>query len=85
MIFLYRHIHSNTLQFVLYKVAGLGLNLIKKESLAQVFPCESCEISKNTFFYRTPPDDCFCRLSSLCKEFGKFAIPRPSRQLHVQI
>ena len=27
---------------------------IKKEALAQVFSCEFCEISKNTFFYRTP-------------------------------
>ena len=26
----------------------------KKESLAQVFSCEFCEISKNTIFYRTP-------------------------------
>ena len=25
-------------------------NFIKKESLAQVFSCEICEISKNTFF-----------------------------------
>ena len=32
------------------KVAG---NFIKKETLAQVFFCEFCEISKNTFFYRT--------------------------------
>ena len=30
-------------------------NFIKKESLAQVFSCEFCEISKNNFFYRTPP------------------------------
>ena len=29
-------------------------NFIKKEALAQVFSCEFCEISKNTFFYRTP-------------------------------
>ena len=29
-------------------------NFIKKETLAQVFSCEFCEISKNTFFYRTP-------------------------------
>ena len=36
-------------------------NFIKKESLTQVFSCEFCKISKNTFFYRTPPDDCFCR------------------------
>ena len=32
------------------KVAGLGLNVIQKEFLAQVFSCEFCEISKNTFF-----------------------------------
>ena len=25
-----------------------------KETLAQMFPCEFYEISKNTFFYRTP-------------------------------
>ena len=38
-------------------VAGLGpraCNFIKKEVLAQVFSCEFCEISKNTFFHRTP-------------------------------
>ena len=31
---------------------GLFFN---KETLAQVLFCEFCEISKNTFFYRTPP------------------------------
>ena len=36
--------------FVLNEVAGLACNFIKKESLAQVFSCECCEISKNTFF-----------------------------------
>ena len=30
-------------------------NFIKKETLAQVFSCEFCEIFKNMFFYRTPP------------------------------
>ena len=29
-------------------------NFIKKQTLAQVFSCEFCETSKNTF-YRTPP------------------------------
>ena len=29
-------------------------NFIKKETLALVFSCEFCEISKNTFLYRTP-------------------------------
>ena len=27
----------------------------KIETLAQVFSCGFCQISKNTFFYRTPP------------------------------
>ena len=30
-------------------------NFIKKETQAQVFSYEFCEISKNTFFYKTPP------------------------------
>ena len=30
-------------------------NFIKIETLVQVFSREFCEISKNTFFYRTPP------------------------------
>ena len=41
-------------------------NFIKKETLAQVFSCEFCEISKNTFFYRTPlvaASDCRCMIS----------------------
>ena len=29
-------------------------NFIKIETLAKVFPCEFCEIYKNTFYYRTP-------------------------------
>ena len=28
---------------------------MKKETLAQVFSCEFCEIFKNTFFYSTHP------------------------------
>ena len=33
---------------------SVACNYVKKEALAQVFSCEFCEISKNTF-YRTPP------------------------------
>ena len=29
-------------------------SLFNKDTLAQVFSCEFCEISKNTFFYKTP-------------------------------
>ena len=29
-------------------------SFIKKETLAEVFSCEFCEIFKNTFFYKTP-------------------------------
>ena len=32
------------------KVVGLRPETIKKETLAKVFSCEFCEISKNTFF-----------------------------------
>ena len=40
----------------LNEVAGLRrpVTLFKKEALAQVFSCEFCEISKNTFLHRTP-------------------------------
>ena len=31
----------------------MACNFIKKESPAQVLSCEFCEISKNTFLYRT--------------------------------
>ena len=33
----------------------LQKSFIKKETLEQVLSCEFCEISKSTFFYRTPP------------------------------
>ena len=38
----------------LINLQGSTCNLIKKQTLAQVFPCEFCKISKNTYFYRTP-------------------------------
>ena len=38
----------------LIKLQAWGLQLYLKKSLAQVFSCEFCGISKNTFSYRTP-------------------------------
>ena len=35
--------------------------LIKKESLAQAFSCEFCEIPKNTFFLQNTSGGCFWR------------------------
>ena len=54
-----------------------AFNIIKKEALVQVFSCEFCEVSKNTFFYRTPPvtasvPEVFCKKDVL-KNFPKFA------------
>ena len=43
----------------LIKLHASACNFIKKETLAQVLSCEFCEISKNTFSYRTPLGDCF--------------------------
>ena len=34
-------------------------NFILKKTLAQMFSCEFCEISINTFFYETSLDGCF--------------------------
>ena len=56
----------------LNKVAGLrpmACNFIKK-SLAQVFSCEFCEISKNTFFHRTP----LVAASERCRSFSYFLL-----------
>ena len=66
------------------KVAGQrqAINFIKKETLAQVFSCEFCEISKNTFSYRAPlvaasgssGPEMFCKicaLSNFAKSTGK--------------
>ena len=42
--------------FFFNKAVGLGLracNVIKKETQAQAFSCECCEISKNTFLQNT--------------------------------
>ena len=39
----------------LIKVQASSLQLIKKETPAQAFSYEFCEICKYTFFYRTPP------------------------------
>ena len=36
------------------KLQPSACNFIKKETLVQVFSCEFCEISKNTFSYKTP-------------------------------
>ena len=39
---------------VFLKTSPQACNFFKKETLVQVFSCEFCEISKSTFFYRTP-------------------------------
>ena len=44
-------------------------------TLAQVFSCEFCEISKN-IFYRTPLDDCFCS-SFICRTSFKYFEQQP--------
>ena len=42
-------------------------NFIKKETPAQVFSCEFCEIFKNTHFYKTSPvAACICFIICFC-------------------
>ena len=50
------------------KVPGQVCNFIEIENLAQVFFCEFCEISKNTFSYRLPPVAAFAACNFIKKE-----------------
>ena len=59
------------------KVAGLGLQFyFKKETLAQVFSCEFCKISKNTFLtehvWATASADYQSHVFSLIYPVGEF-------------
>ena len=47
----------------LIKTYASAYNFIKKETLAQVFSCEFCKISKR--YYRTSPGDCFYRKKTI--------------------
>ena len=53
-------------------------SFVKKETLAQVFPCEFWEISKNTFFTNTwMTASTFCKVNTLKQinlTFSLFAI-----------
>ena len=44
-----------SLKKVFLEVSQRSASLLKKGTLVQLFPCEFCKISKNTFSYRTPP------------------------------
>ena len=44
---------ENTCARVSFLMKLQVFNFIKKETLAQAFPCELCEISKNTFLQNT--------------------------------
>ena len=54
------------------KKERLACNFIKKETLAQIFSRKFCEISKNTFSYKTHPMAAsISNLSSIGCEFSK--------------
>ena len=46
---------DNTCTSVSFLIKLQAFNFIKKQTLAQTFSFEFCEISKNTFSYRTDP------------------------------
>ena len=45
---------ENTCTRISFLIKTETYNFIKKETLAEMFSSEFCEISKNTFFHRTP-------------------------------
>ena len=50
---MFLEISQNSQENTCAKISFLT-NFIKKETLAEVFSCEFCEISMNTLYYRTP-------------------------------
>ena len=71
------------------KVAGLEPAIyVKKETLIQVFSCESCEIfTTNTFFYRKPlvaaSANYVNNIPSLSKKSSGMKIKTPYKVRHV--
>ena len=53
---MFLEISQNSQEHIYARVSPVpeACNFIKNETLAPVFSCEFCEISKDTFFYRTP-------------------------------
>ena len=49
-----QNLRENTCARISFLVKLQAGGFIKKEALPQVFSCEFCKISKNTFSYRTP-------------------------------
>ena len=62
---------SQSLSFLM-KLQASAFNFIKKKTLAQLFSCEHCKISKNTFTYRTTPGAAFWCCISKCSFLQKF-------------
>ena len=60
-------------EYLFNKVAGMKVCIfIKKETPAQLFSCEYCEIFKNNFFYKTPPvHHTFPKLYVMIELFGR--------------
>ena len=50
-----RNFPKFTIKYLRKSFLNKACNFIKKETLTQVFSCKFYEISKNNFFYRTPP------------------------------
>ena len=48
-------LHHENIEAVIQRCSVKKVTLKKKETLAQMFFCEFCEIFKNTFFNRTTP------------------------------
>ena len=69
-VFCKKGVLRNFAQFI--GLRSQACNFIKIETLAQVFFSEFCEISKNTFSYRTPPVAASAEVySEPCQKFKK--------------
>ena len=67
------------------KISHYACNFIKKETLAQVFSCEFCAISKNTFFteqLRTAVSTKNLKFEKAAKIFSNAYVCMPLRSSH---
>ena len=74
-VFCKKGVLRNFAQFI--GLRSQACNFIKIETLAQVFFSEFCEISKNTFSYRTPPVAASAEVySEPCQNFKMELFPK---------
>ena len=68
VVFFKKSVVKNFAKFLLNKVPGLHVTLLKRRLRHRCFSVNFAKFLRTLFFYRTPPGDCFCSKHSLSKK-----------------